>query len=291
MLCRPLALASAAALALVLAVPAPAAAGIPPADQSAKQVTKALDSAAKSALKELNGRVKEATSELRAELKLITQAFKSGEATTEDAQDLWDALQAFQTTMTALADEADDLYGPLGIGLASLDRSDDSFTGRYPADFMPGAGGRFDNLVEELDRALAKPYPWLDKQLAKLQKLAEKKSGLLLAVRVAPVFGLHEQAVNTNASTGGGRHALTIDLTMSAHDADGERILWVAGEATDFGEDLQVLMTGQSSSTQDAIHANDRYERTFVGPNPGNYLFIVRSPGDDQSVRQSLGLR
>lgn len=275
-------------LALALA---PASAGIPPADKTAKQVTKQLAVDAKATLKEVNAQIKTAGAELKAALKPISAAAKDGTATIETAGALFDALTAYQSAMGGAAESAQGILVAVGFGLQTLDPSDDTFVGEYPADFMAGAGGRVDLFYDALERALAKPYPGLRKQLLKLQKLAEKKSGLLLTARLTPVAGLFEQAINVNQTTGGGRLPLTIDVAMGAHDNEDARALWVSGSVTDYGQDVRVELLGKNSSTQDAVLADDRYTRSFFGFNPGNYLFTVRAEGDDQSVRQGIGLR
>ncbi|GJM21411.1 MAG: hypothetical protein DHS20C15_13260 [Planctomycetota bacterium] len=260
--------------------------------QSAKQVSKTLSGALKTQLKERKSEINAATSTLKAELKALTKTFKSGDATADDASDLFDALHDFQVALAGIIEDAGSLYSPIFEGLGDLDPSDDSFSGVYPDDFMPGAGGRHDDFLADLNNAIAKPYKSLQKQLLKLRALADKKSGLLINVRLSPVRGVFEQAVNEGASTGGGRRPLTIDLTMSAHDSENVRMVWVAGSATNFGGDLPVLLFGLNSSTQDAEFVGQyRYQRAFTGFNPGNYLLEVRAEGDDYAVRQSIGLR
>lgn len=280
-------------LALAVLLPATALAGeIGSADQSAKQLSKTLAKDFKSRLKDLKADINTATGELKSELKQLTQISKSGDANLEDASDLFDALRDFQSAMAQVAEDADGFYAGIFNGLGDLDPSDDSFLGAYPDDFMPGAGGRHDDYLADVEAALAEPYKALNKQLAKLRALAEKKSGLLLNLRLAPVNGLFEQAVNDGAVTSGGRRPLGIDLTLSARDAGNNRAVWVAGSATNFGGDLPVLLSGVSASTQDAqFTSQHRFERVFNGPSSGNYLIVVQYQGDDSSVRQTIGLR
>ncbi len=264
----------------------------------AVEASKELKAELKQVGKEHQATLKAEQKGLRAALKAAALPFKAGDAGTGDVADVFDELVAFQSDVFLSATEADNAFSSLSVLL--FDFEDDGDTPEfYPRDFSIGAGGRIDDFIAGVQARAERLYPSVRRQLAALVRLAEKKSGLLLSVRLFPVSPMREPTVNDDGSFFVVSLPAHIDIAVAVSDPDEPSFnrIHVSGTMLFDGTGATLALAGPVDIDAPGVPIEPttaRFEHTFTfkgGLPPGNYTIRARSGPDDTSSVVAISVR
>jgi hypothetical protein len=225
MLCRCL------VVSVSVALLAPGAAAQLTAAQATKQFKKALAEA----LGDTKSKMNESKAEFLDALALFEAELKGGTYATDDAEALFDALQAFmgevgnatRVSGNFMSIAATDALAGFADGAALF--------GIFPAGFYPGDGGPIDVYRAAVRKAQDKTIAAVAKRFAKTRKLAEKEADIGLTLALAAPGAIRDSYFDeAGAFSESDETPITVDALMAVSDlaqtTDG--VLFVGGSAS-----------------------------------------------------------
>jgi hypothetical protein len=250
--------------------------------------TAAFKAAVNPILAKLQEEVQGAKKLFMADIQAFEVAIKGGLPASANAQVLFDACVALQTSVASAGNTAlGEIFQAAQDALAAL-AGGAPLNGVYPDDFYSGTGGQWDKARDSVKSKVEKIYPPLQGRLRKAASLAAGK-GISLTLRLTPPALQQNWFVSEDDGTNF-TNQFVIDTIVSVNRTalpeDGE--VWVAGVGAAYFGTITVRVLGPEDDTVTTTAANFRWSAHANQGGTlfkkGNYLVNVRlditSPGD-----------
>lgn len=249
-----------------------------------KAAQKQLAAAADDVLSDFKKRTKVHKKFLFSEFDQADLALKSGLGGFSTVVDVFDALQAFQTSVISEVDYARNRYRE-GMGLALQILADAGLTpAEWPKGFQYGDGGISDELKDDVEAALRKLYVDIEKRLRDTGTLFKKKEGMKLNFRLSTPTTFVEWATAPGGSGGTNDvRPITVDIALSVStiSSAGDGVVFLGGS----GHSSHGIDVSRSSSSISAdvgtVSVNSAKRWSFVesGLTEEQYIYTAYPAG------------
>jgi hypothetical protein len=250
--------------------------------------TAAFKAAVNPILATLQEQLQSAKKLFMADIQAFEVAIKGGLPAAANAQVLFDACVALQTSVAGAGNTAlSEIFSAAQGALAALSGGT-PLNGVYPDDFYSGTGGQWDKARDAVKSKVEKIYAPLQGRLRKTTSLAAGK-GISLTLRLTPPVLQHDWFVSEDDGTAY-NNQFAIDTIVSVNRTalpeDGE--VWGAGVGAIYFGTITFRILGPEDDTVTTTAANFRWSAHANQGGTlfkkGNYLVNVRlditSPGD-----------